>query len=445
MNFFARSLTAAGPFIVAGALCAIFALRFVIEYVFLLPSPVADPAYFITASVNYCGSQYLGTTVYPIDPTGQSRMIWHGFVSPMLFGALNPTCAARNYYLILWAIKASTAALIVLLGRQRRYAVLRTLGLSLFALAAQTAIGFRPETLVLFLLVLAELAIDRQRYFLIGAVLGALICTQPTVAGLYGLALVLLRPELIRRWSSIGLACSVMVVVLTYLYPFPVLDLINGIRLQAQRLIHRSDGSVISYYLLNPALPGWGLLMLGGVWVNLRHKRLLLLVPPLWFFGPRVPPVYYNLVPICWVLCVAAFDASRKVANAIGVAALLVGTLGLGLMSARDVLTMYRYGDTFRTTRAQVAQLSAQGADFATAVPFLALTNPDMRFTDPTLKSATATSGRRAIDTFAVNGMPSSPCPDDDGTALQVSLGIGNLMLFGSNSGWMIYVCRQKT
>src|ERR1700684_1932192 len=100
---------------------AVLALRFVAGVVWLLPSPVGDGGFFITASANYCRSGFLGTTAYAIDPMGQSRMVWHGFVSPMLFGAVSGSCSARSYYFLLWLIKASALGAILVLARRRGF------------------------------------------------------------------------------------------------------------------------------------------------------------------------------------------------------------------------------------------------------------------------------------------------------------------------------------
>src|ERR1700728_2428181 len=109
---------------------AALALRFIIEWIWLLPSPVADSAYFVTASVNYCRNGFLGTTAFSIDPSGQSRMVWHGFVSPMLLGALNFECRSSTFYVLLWGEKAITASAIVFLAYRRGWSLLAMSGLA---------------------------------------------------------------------------------------------------------------------------------------------------------------------------------------------------------------------------------------------------------------------------------------------------------------------------
>lgn len=419
------------------------AWRFMLEYLSLLPSPVGDPAYFITATANYCRTGFLGTTAFPIDPSGQSRMIWHGFVSPMLFRVFSFNCGARDFYFDLWLIKAATAVSIMALARRRNYPPLAALGAALFTLAAQTGIGFRPETLAILWVVLAELATERGLHPTLGAISAALLCTQPTVAGIYVATIAILRTELIKHWFAIFLGGICALLALLFVYPFPIFDLVQGVALQAHRLIGRSDGSVAGYYLLMPALPGWGLLLiLAAIPVARRKPALLLLVPVLWFFGPRVPPTYYNLVPTCILLILVGIGwTTPKIGKLLGIAAITSGVVGLGFVGARDSLTIFRYGNTFAATRNQVAQLAAAGARFEDVPAFLTLTNPEQRFTDPTAKPSVAVESAARVTIFAVNGTPRSPCREGGTTAPAVRLAIGTWTLFNSNSGWMIYVC----
>jgi hypothetical protein len=433
------------PFMVAVlALGMALAFRLPIESIWLLPSPVGDPAYFLTASANYCRSGFLGTTAFPIDPSGHSRMVWHGFVSPMLFGAMNFACKAPTYYVMLWGIKALTIVGIVLLAHRRLYPTVTLCGLAWFTLAAQSLIGFRPETLAIFLIVLTELAFELNQHVLLGAVLGTLLCTQPTVAGLHALVLLIARPKLLRRhWLQIGVGYASAVLVLMSLYPYPVSDLITGIQLHAKLLFDRSDGSLLGYYVLVPFLPAWSVLFLAA-WAlaAVRNPLLIALGPALWFFGPRLPPTYYNLIPICLVLMVvASTQSSRRAAHVLGATSLVVGALGLGFLTARDVLTIYRYGDTFRSTSVAVAQLVTQGATFEQAPAFLALTNPALGVTDPNgMRGTTSSSEKPEMRLYSVNGRPRSPCPGTQ-PSLPVSLAIGHVTLFNSNSGWMVYPC----
>lgn len=424
----------------AAVLAAVLLLRFVLGAVFLLPSPVGDSEFFLTSSINLCSAGFFGTTVYPIDPSGQARMIWHGFVSPMLYSTLNVDCSARGYYLVAWGLQLLTCASVLLLARARGHSFVPAVGMAFLALAAQIAIGFRPEALAVLLIVLAELAIQFRQYAVLGALAGTLACTQPTVAALYAVSMVLLRPELLRQWLPAAGGAIAAVLLLFWIYPFPATDLLTGILLQAKKLAGRADGSLISYYLLLPSLPAWGLLLLGTAALAARQRPMLLLIAPLaWYFGPRVPPVFYNLIPLCILLvafCLGAYSA--RIAGYVGMACLLVGAAGLGFVSLRDVLTVQRFGDTFPQTRSQVAALVAGGAHLARVSSIVALTNPELEITNPRRAAVPAGASSDAVSIVAVNGTPRAPCA---AAPRDVSLRLGTVKLFNSNSGWMIHIC----
>ncbi len=66
----------------------------------------------------------------------------------------------------------------------------------------------------------------------------------------------------------------------------PAADLLTGILLQAKKLIGRDDGGLLSYYVLLPSLPAWGLLLLGTAALAASKRPMLLLIARLaWYFG----------------------------------------------------------------------------------------------------------------------------------------------------------------
>jgi hypothetical protein len=245
---------------------------------------------------------------------------------------------------------------------------------------------------------------------------------------------------------QIGVGYAVAAGALLAAYPFPLRDLIGGILLQAKHLVSRNDGGVLSYYLLSPQLPGWSVLLVAACIVVARRRPLLtLMLPAFWFFGPRVPPTFYNLLPSCVLLLLIACSwSSQFVANVLGTASLIIGAMGLTFMTARDTLTIVSYGDTFQSTRSEVRQREALGTTIDVAPAFLSLTNPELGITDPHAPKHAQMGPDRSIDLYAVNGRPSSPCETAQ-AGPRVSLTIGNRKLFKSNSGWMVYVCRAHS
>ena len=437
--------TAKSQLIAYVCLAGLFAFRFVVDCLWLLPAPTGDSGLFVTASVNYCRSGFLGTTAFAIDPTGQSRMVWHGFVSPMLFGALNVGCSSAGFFVAAWVLKLLTAVSIVLLGRKRGFPSWTTWGLTAFALAAQYQIGFRPEGLAILLIVLIELSFAYRQDVIAGALMGTLLCTQPTLAALHGLVMLLLRFELLPRWRLISAGYVTTVLILVALYPFPILDLLQGIMLQGKMLVARSDGSLVPYYLTSPWLPGWGLLFVAGcVLATVKKPLIALAFPFFWFFGPRLPPTTYNLIPICLflVICLSAWWSARFM-NALGIASLMIALLGIGMLSLRDVLTIQTYGDTFNETHQMVDGLVRAGIGMGSSPPLVALTNPALRATDPTdNRRHLQTPQFKSADLYAVSGRPTNPCTNSAPTTSS-GLRLGSFNMFNSNSGWSVYVCRH--
>ena len=83
------------------AACVALATRIYFESVYLLPAPVGDGILFLASAHNLCSSGFLGTSLFPSDPAGLNRYVWHGFLSPWLYGKLNTTCSVFGYY-ALW-------------------------------------------------------------------------------------------------------------------------------------------------------------------------------------------------------------------------------------------------------------------------------------------------------------------------------------------------------
>jgi hypothetical protein len=433
------------PALIVLLLLTMIAARGLIEIGWLLPSPVGDSPFFVTASANYSCFGFFGTTAMPIRPPGESRMTWHGFVSPLFYGAVNPTCHASVFYATWWLLRALTFALIVLLGRFRNYSTLVTFGLATFVLAAQSDFGFRPEVFALLLIVLSELAITRKSPLGLGAGMGALLCTQPTLAGLYGLVILLTRTELVGQWLRIGIGYITAVALLLAWYPFPIADLIKGLAYQAKVIVGRSDGSLWAHYIASPFFPLWGLLLVCSLVICIRRRPLLALaLLPLWFFGPRVPPLSYNLIPICFVLVLLSIEwSSQRIGQRLGAACLIIGASGLALLTARDVLTIIEYGDTFHETAGLVADIGGQGISIGEAPPFLTLTNPELKFTMPkSLPAVPAAAVTPTVDLYAVNGRPIAPCADGISPP-SVWLTLASVKVFQSNSGWLVYRCHR--
>jgi hypothetical protein len=115
----ARSLSHVGtqawrrrlPLAIGLALVAVLALARLLLYLGLqLPAPVGDGVLFASVAQYHCGTGRFETPIFPLDPTGAYRYIWHGIGWPWLLSLLNPTCTIEGSFLALSLVMVGTAA-----------------------------------------------------------------------------------------------------------------------------------------------------------------------------------------------------------------------------------------------------------------------------------------------------------------------------------------------
>lgn len=320
-----------------------------------LPAPVGDGVLFASVAQYHCGSGRFETPIFPLDPTGAYRYIWHGIGWPWLLSLLNPTCSIEGSFVALSLVMVGTAAL-------AWWAVARTHGrlvaaaFVLVVFALQAKLMFRPEVLAIALVVLAEGLRARGRLWAWAWTLGLLAWVQPTVfliAAAHA-ALTLDRAGWRALWRDaipgLGMALALHGAIAAF-YPFPMADLLHGLSLQGQSFAARDDGSLFIYYLRSDFFPALGLAMLAAFGLAAwRRPVLLLLLPLIVYFGLRVPPAFYNLVPLFVVLLMgllpgegapARTGARRHALRVLALTAAL-GALGLAQSVARDGVGAWR-------------------------------------------------------------------------------------------------------
>ncbi len=451
MNYFDLALPSRANFLVgalAVALIGILGLGTLIEVMYLLPSPGGDSVQFLRVSHTFCAWGFLGTDSARLPG---DRFVWHGFLSPYFYGSSGLGCTPRSYYSLNAILKIATALLVLRVAREAGHARISGLALAILVVAAQAKVQFRPEALAIFIVFLAEWALLASRPVAFGIAEGLLCWCQPTVWGLYSLFVLLRKGStLFNRSGWILGGFSVTFIVLSMLYPFPLVDLLTGLSNQARRLSGSGGAGEdsLDYYVATHFLPFWFALFLAAFAVCCRRTPwLLLMTPVLWWFGPRVPPTNYILISLLPVVVSVAMNApGRRVSILFPAACLVVGLVGAAQGLVRDGLTIAQYGNSFAETSTLIDR-DARSNDFTIGLlpSFVFLTNPSL---SPTRRFVTqADPGARregsVIDYFVVTGRPLSPCP------LQTSSQTNSLSLFGrvifnSNSGYGVYRCVRK-
>lgn len=416
--------------------------RLAFEAWFTVPVPFGDPVVFLAVSKNWCSTGFLGTALFSFDPLGQNRYVWHGFLSPWLYGTLNPGCTLTGFYLLSLLIKALTGYLVWQLGSLYRLGPGPSGALVLLTLAAQSALGFRPESLAILVILGAEWALARHRVYLATGLVVALAWTQPTVFLLYSAWVTLSRFRYLREAVTLqaGGVGALVLLAFAFLFPFPLRDLIDGLLGHAAVIANRTNESGLwAFYGPTHFLPGWALAFaLAYGLLARKHPRLLLMLPAFWWFGPRVPPTYYNLVALLPALGLLALDASAKPArNLLAAALFLVGAGGLVQMSLRDGMTLGQLGSGLREARAQVeADLANPSVNLGSVEGIVHLLAEPER-----IAAASRRSASRRVHYLQSSGRPQSPCPANQPDA--VGLWMFGRKVFDSTSGWQIYRCES--
>jgi hypothetical protein len=467
----ARSLSHVGtqawrrrlPLAIGLALVAVLALARLLLYLGLqLPAPVGDGVLFASVAQYHCGTGRFETPIFPLDPTGAYRYIWHGIGWPWLLSLLNPTCTIEGSFLALSLVMVGTAAL-TWWAFARTHGRLVAAAFVLVVFALQAKLMFRPEVLAIALVVAAEALRARGRLWSWAWLLSLLAWVQPTVfliAAAHA-ALTLDRPGWRALWRDaipgLGMALALHGAIAA-LYPFPLADLLLGLSLQGQSFAARDDGSLFVYYLRSDFFPALGVAMLAtfalAAW---RRPALLLLLPLVVYFGLRVPPAFYNLVPLFVVLVMGlltglprgegapARTSAHRHAQMVLTLTAALGTLGLAQTVARDGVGAWRQYASPEEALASLQAVQARARPVCGVPPWFTLLLPADAFKPhhrPALRTCPAHGGVDLVTVTALaNHARATECRRGAVNALPLWLESTAGRLFRSSTGYGLVVC----
>lgn len=447
------------PLALALALAVTLVLARLLLYVGLqLPAPVGDGVLFASVAQYHCGTGRFETPIFPLDPTGAYRYIWHGIGWPWLLSLLNPTCSIEGSFLALSLVMTGTMVLAWwALVQSHGRLVAGAFALVVFALQAK--LMFRPEVLAIALVVAAETLRARGRLWSWAWLLSLLAWVQPTVfliAAVHA-ALTLDRAGWRTLWRDaipgLGLALALHGAIAAF-YPFPLADLLHGLSLQGQSFAARDDGSLFIYYLRSDFFPALGLAMLATFALAAWRRPALLLLPPLIvYFGLRVPPAFYNLVPLFVVLMMgllrgegapACNSAHRHALMVLALTAVL-GALGLAQSLARDGVGAWRQHASPAEALASLQAAQANAQQVCGVPPWFTLLLPADTFEPnhrPVLRTCPAHGGVDLVSATALaNHTHATDCQRHAVTALPPWLERKAGRLFRSSTGYSLAVC----
>jgi|GEM_PF-4985945 len=212
----------------------------------------ADARVFLPQALAYAQSGELVNHVWrpaaSLDPTGGQRMVYHGFLYPMIIGSLIGRPSGENLAILLATIQtlAALALPLLLLDLRRRLGAPLTAGAWLWALAFGIAGAVysygspgRPEPLVALLIMVAVVAgwrlPVRWRVRGAGLLLGVIAALDPLVGVLAALAtlgvsawVMPLRGFLAAAVIAGGYAMACFAFLIALIYPYPWEDWVLG-------------------------------------------------------------------------------------------------------------------------------------------------------------------------------------------------------------------------
>ena len=294
------------------------------------PSPPdGDSMFFLPAAARYAAGEGLTNPLYETalayHPSGDGRLIWHGFIAPLLWGGLAPTPDYQGVFRIMAIINLGSLVLVgAICLRLLKESGRGRLARAFFLLAAMLGMaavlrGGRPESVALFWVAGAVWACvflaPSWRDVLVGLCAGLLAVTSPVAA-------VLALPGYVvwlalRRDGVTGLSRTVLLNVAGgmaalgaafWWYPYSLGEWLAGLAAHSH-VVTDYEGARHWYYWMigNPmrgvfvaaawAMAGW------AVW-STRDRRvriwalaaLLLELVLVWYFAPDARN--YNVVPL---------------------------------------------------------------------------------------------------------------------------------------------------
>jgi hypothetical protein len=242
-------------------------------------------------------------------------------------------------------------------------------------------------------------------------------------------------------FACLGGVAVVMAVLL--LYPYSIEDLINGLRANAQLIVGRSGGGLFTYYIRSDFLPLWGIsIFVMVIAVCVKKPTYLLVLPFIWYFGLRVPPTNYNLMPVMVGTMLFGHHFMSNVWRSVAIISLLVpAVLGLGQLSLRDVLSVAAYPDSYAKSKDLMDDMIVNGPPIVTAPEFSVFTNPQLVAVAgaDASQAIKASDGHRRAAIVADNGSQGR-CPDGT-NEVGPKPKSQQLLMFKSSGSWAVHVC----
>ena len=450
------------------------ALVFVIEVLYFYPAPNGDDVFGLMFSINLCTS---GSWVLPYDtPPGAADIdniihtrfmmdrIWdnHGWVPSYVMSKFNIFCNIRGIFLFNFIIKILTAltAFKILnfngLNNNRIFIYLSIF----FIFLVQLKIQFRFETYAILIYLLIILCIKKEKYIFTGSLFALLFYSHIMFFSFIGLfTLIFYFKKIYKNFLYLLLGFIAILSLLTFIYEYSLLTYIEGMWWGRRSW---TDGNVspswlsdfLEFYIYTKFLPIWSILFFIFFFFIISGNRMILLTLPfIYYFGPRLPVSNYyliGLIPLMIILFNETINKKeiplyKRTQKYLFYLMSLIMVLGYLQYFSRNLLTIYNYGNEINYSKDYINK----NLHKSFRIPnFSFLFNNDYKYSNEEILKRTKNKkyllNKDVIYNIYEAGNRNHPCPNRDILNKEHSLKIFGKKIYNSNAGYGIYVCKYE-
>ena len=336
-------------FLVVSAILIRIFLFLAIQY----PAPVADSSIFAAVAMSECRGENLISPLYQYNGI-DNRYLWHAIGMPFIVSLLNYNCTNFGQYFAISIIIAATFLLgLRITGFPKN--VFKSLLFCSIVVALQVKSEFRPETLIIPMVLLVEIIRNiKNNYWIIIFSLCAWI--QPTVFLIY-LCYILVSTSIkdIRSVLSdikILALCALTNFIIIYNYPYNILEHIMVLAHQGSSVYRENlvANDFYVYYVKSNFFPTFGILFIILFIIGcFKNIKLALMLPLLYFVAFSHFATIYTLYTLFLLIYLDLFKEENKKLF-LNIAQLTIGIMSLiGLYQgiARDVFSYLSYHGTY--------------------------------------------------------------------------------------------------
>ncbi len=411
---------------------------FVIEVIYLLPSPTGDEKYFINLIVNICNFNSFEVETTPQAQRGNPEWKMHGYLGFYILSKLNYSCETNIYFLLNYFLKILSVLLGFLIFKKNNLSLFNNLLCLFTIIVCQLYAPFRPETFSIFIYLLVLYLFCNKNFYLVGFFISALFFTHPTIFYLFGLIFLLNEYKIIfknLKQLFIGFLIGIFIIHFTYEYSFFDYLLAPFNNSGTYNISVFKFDHLLEHYILNKKAPFFLLFFLFIYFLTFKINKLMILTLPfIFFFGPMTGLHEYNLIALVPLLL---FVISKKTQPIIKLKFIftLVIILMLTPYLSRNVYTIMYYGNNFNLTSKFIDNNLPNIRHLPSFVKF---TNPNIKL-KKSIQPENINFEDNFIDLYDVSGNRKGCKTLSDKKPGKKIL---SKKIFNSNSGYDVYVCK---